>query len=507
MRRRFPVLFLLVLSFWGRVMAQSVDSLRLAQLDGKLEEFFAALENEPVAVKNAEADFLIGSCTTDEVRNHVAVRIYEHYIQSKRMGDEGVAVHLNDAWFSAGKAKFFNEIDEMNARIYAEFNRQSLLGETAPALEAGTPDGARVSIPACSAGRVAVLYMYDTDCAKCKLETMLLRLAFSEKNYPVDFIAFYTGDNAGSWEQYRKESLVFDAPSVRMVHAWDPEIDSDFPRKYGVLQTPRLFLLDKAGVIIGRGLDTDALMRMLEAIFPKMDYGSESSASLYDEVFGALEPTVSEEDVRMVGRQVSAMTLGQGDTLLYKQMAGDLLCYLSGKRGEGYKMGTAWVADSLVLARPECWTTQEDTLQVLSLAQLAKELADLAPVGSRLPKLKVPGILVTAKGARSVRRSLRCTGGRPSYILFHTQGCGYCRAELAAVAPLLQANPKARVLEVDVDWLLAGEPALAEQLLQMFDLSALPFIIQADRKGRVLRKYLTLISDPVAGPAVSEGLQ
>lgn len=510
MRRYLSLLFFLLLSLGGRAAlpgyaaptrhpaggataaAAVPDSLE--QLDRKLDAFFAALEVESVAVKNAEADFLIGSCTTDRIRDHVAVRIYDHYLQSKRMGDEGVAVHVVDTWFSTGKAHFYNEIDAMNARIYAEFNRSSLLGEPAPELRAADPDGGTVDIPGCSAGRVAVLYLYDTDCAKCTLETLLLRQAFARNDYPVDFIAFYTGDNGESWARYRTEQLVFEAPSLRMIHAWDPGFDSDFQRKYGVLQTPRMFLLDKQGVIIGRGLDTSALLQLLDLLFPRVTYGSDASMRLFDTVFDALEPSVTEEDVRAVGRRIAGMTAGQGDTLLYKQMVGDLLIYLSGERGEGYKAGTAWVTDSLVLACPQCWQTPEDSLQILSLAALMKDLASLAPVGSRLPALKVPGRLVTAKGDKAVRCNLRKVGGSPSYILFYTQGCHLCRAEKEAVAPLLRAEPGARVLEVDFDRLQEEEPTLAERLLQTFDLSALPFIVQTDRKGRVLRKYLTFIA-------------
>ena len=475
-----------------RAASQGPDSLQLALLDAKLDEFFAALENEPVAVKNAEADFLIGSCAEGPLRDHVAVRIYDHYIRSKRMGDEGVAVHLADDWFSAGKANFFNETDAMNARIYAEFNRRSLIGNPAPEVEAKTPDGTPLSVPACSRGRAAVLYLYDTDCAKCKLETMLLRNAFAEEDFPIDFIAFYTGDDGEAWERYRTEQLGFGAPSVRMVHVWDPELDSDFLRLYGVLQTPRMFLVDKEGIIIGRGLDTPALMQMLRALHPRLEYGSEASFRLFDEVFGALEPAVSGKDVRTVGKRIGRMTLERGDTLQYKQLSGDLLAWLSGKRGEAYKEGTAWVADSLVFSRPELWNTQEDTLQVLGLADLMKELLSLTPVGSRIPDIEVPGTLVTARGARPVRMSLRRVGGSPSYVIFHTQGCHLCQAEKDAVAPLLEANPKARILEVDVDRIDAEEPELAERLLETFDLFALPFILETDRKGRVVRKYLTL---------------
>ena len=54
MRRLLLIAAVLLLSLSGR--AQTPDSLQLAALDAKLEEFFASLQSEPVAVKNAEAD-------------------------------------------------------------------------------------------------------------------------------------------------------------------------------------------------------------------------------------------------------------------------------------------------------------------------------------------------------------------------------------------------------------------------------------------------------------------
>ena len=485
MRRLLLIAAVLLLSLSGR--AQTPDSLQLAALDAKLEEFFASLQSEPVAVKNAEADYLIGSCTTDAVRDHVAIRIYDHYINSSLMGDEGVAVHLTDTWFAPGKAHFTNEIDLMDARIYAEFNRSSLLGEKAPVLAASGPDGRPVRVP--SEGRITVLYLYETNCSKCRLESMLLRAAFAEEDFPADFIAFYTGDNAAEWEEYRREELTFAAPSLRLVHAWDPSLATDFQRLYGVLQTPRMFVIDRDGTIVGRNLDTQGLLKLLRVLLPKVEYGSETSQKLFDTLFGELEPPVTEEDVRVIAGHVEQLTLPERDTLLYKQLTGDLLMYLSGQRGEGYKAGTGYVVDSLVLGRPDVWTTQNDSLQVLSLAGLMKDLLDRTPVGSRLPRLRVPGMLYTATGARSVRRSLRCLRG-PAAIFFYSEGCGNCAAEKAAIPQIVAGGTK--VFLVNMDALTASEPALAGRLLETFDLSSLPFILQTDRKGRIVRKYISL---------------
>lgn len=485
MHRLLLIAALLLLSFSGR--AQTPDSLQLAALDAKLEEFFASLQSEPVAVKNAEADYLIGSCTTDAVRDHVAIRIYDHYLNSSLMGDEGVAVHLTDTWFAPGKAHFTNEIDLMDARIFAEFNRSTLLGEKAPVLTASDPDGRPVRVP--SEGRITVLYLYETNCSKCRLESMLLRAAFAEEDFPADFIAFYTGDNATEWEEYRREELTFAAPSLRLVHAWDPSLETDFQRLYGVLQTPRMYVIDRDGTIVGRSLDTQGLLKLLRVLLPKVEYGSEASQKLFDTLFGELEPPVTEEDVRVIADHMVQMTLPERDTLLYKQLTGDMLMYLSGRRGEGFKAGMGYVVDSLVLGRPEVWTTQNDSLQVLSLAGLMKDLLDRTPVGSKLPRLRVPGMLYTARGVRSVRRSLRCLRG-PAVLFFYSAGCGNCEAEKAAIPAVVAGGTK--VFLVDMDALTASKPALAERLLETFDLSSLPFILQTDRKGRIVRKYISL---------------
>ena len=488
MRRLLLIAGCLLLALAGR--AQELDSLQRAGLDSRLDAFFAALENESIPAKKAEADFLVGSCTTDAVRDYVAVRIYDHYLNSKRMGDEAVAVHMTDAWFAPGKAHFSNEIDLMDAKIFAEFNRATLLGEMAPALTARDPEDQVLTLFGGGSSRYRILYFYDTGCVTCKVETMQLRAAFAQEDFPVDFIAFYTGDDAATWETYRTEQLRFKAPSIRMVHAWDPTFESDFQLLYGVLQTPRVFLVGKDGTILGRGLDAEALLQMLRSLFPKMTYGSEESVRLYDQVFSALEPGVTAGDVRAVADHVGDITLGERDTLLYKQMTGDLLQYLSGKRGEGYKEGLAYVTDSLILEKPAVWNMPDDTLQVISLARVMKDLLDRTPVGSRLPKIRVPGTLYKAGGSRPARRSLRSL--KRTYLFFYSAGCCTCEADRSALPAALAADPRRKAFLVDQDSLMASDPDLAERLLDTFDLSSLPLILETDRSGRIIRRYLSL---------------
>lgn len=55
--------------------------------------------------------------------------------------------------------------------------------------------------------------------------------------------------------------------NVSVTNLWDPSLNSDFQRKYGVLKTPQMFLIGKDGVILGRKLDVPALESMLANIY------------------------------------------------------------------------------------------------------------------------------------------------------------------------------------------------------------------------------------------------
>ena len=214
-----------------------------------------------------ECDFLIGACADSLVRQHVGIRLYDHYVTSALMGDEAVAIYLYDNWFAPRRIAFESEIDLLNAGIYADFNRHSLIGMQAPAVTLESMDGAQVALP--RTGGFSVVYFYDTECSRCRLESALLRMLLSSGQFPLTFCAVYTGDRREAWERYAGEQLAIVSEAVQVLHLWDPELGSDFQRLYGVLQTPRLFLLAPDGRILGRQLDTEALLELLKIYYGK----------------------------------------------------------------------------------------------------------------------------------------------------------------------------------------------------------------------------------------------
>lgn len=458
------------------------------ELGAKLEEYFTALAGEPASVQNKECDFLIASCRDSLVRQYVALKVYDHYLQSKIMGDDAVAVHVAQEWFLSGKVAMAEEMDLLNARVFVEFNKSSLIGMQAPALSTFAPDGSYVKVPG---EGYSVLFFYDTGCATCKVESARLKALVGEGKYPVNVYAIYVGQDGASWKSY-----VADFKGV--THVWSPE-PADWQRLYGVLQTPRMFLVSPSGEILGRGLDTPALELLLAREFSSGPYvyGEASQMAALDQLFAAFGDSLKVSDVMDVADYMAARTFGEGDVNAYKQTIGDLLYYLFSQRTEVYRDASIPFIQKYI-EQPEIWNTEADKAQVSSLGELMLSLSRRTPVGSAVPDLTVPGTLrrkpgLFCKGTKTKDFHLRKLKGKPSYLVFYTQSCQACQELLSAVDSLVENNRKVRILLIDMDALFRENPAKAEELLDTFDLSVLPFVLQLDRKGIVEHRYVQLL--------------
>lgn len=490
MRRYMTVMFV-ALFFCADAMAQ-LDSLRINALNAKMAEYFDALKYESIDVQKEECDFMIETCTDSLVRQHVALSIYDHYIDSDIMGAEAVALHVADRWFLTGEVRMRDEMELLGVRVFAEFNRQSQIGQKAPSLTLKDMSDAPVTLFDRPGGRYTVLYFYDTSCATCKVQSILLRNLLEENDFPVDFVAVYASDDMEAWKRYTEERLAIGGVRTKVTHLWDPELDSDFQRKYGVVQTPRLFLIAPDRTILGRGLDAQALSQMLHAIFDerKLSYGSEESMALFDGLFAG--GAQSAEEVTDVADYIASVTLAKGDTVMFRQMAGDMLYYLSAKRGEGFKEGLAHLVDRHILSRGDIWRTADDSLKIVGFAQMTDDLLSRSEPGRMVPDLKLPGQLMTGSKVKDGIFGLRKLRSARNLIIFYTDGCNVCAAEKAAARELVARESKVKVLLVNVDEVLLSSPSLAGRLFDSFDLSTLPFILETDRKGRIQRRYITI---------------
>ena len=246
-------------------------------------------------------------------------------------------------------------------------------------------------------------------------------------------------------------------------------------------------------MIKGRGLDASALSLLLQQIFDDTEliYGSAESAALYDSIFDFDAP--AGKDVCDVIDYVAEGTLEEGERTLFRQMTGDMLYYLSLKREEGFKEGLDYLIDTYILSKGDVWKSQDDSLKVIGMAKVYDDLLSRSEPGKILPDLKVPGELIDGRKTRKGDFRLDKLKGERNIVIFYTDGCNVCAAEKKAAGELVKADRKLKVLLVNVDDILLSSPQLSARLFDSFDLSTLPFILQTDRKGRIVRRYISLV--------------
>ena len=494
--RRFLAIFGFVWTCFHAALAQTGPD--FDALGAKLDGYVSAIAAENAATKAGECDFLISACKDSLVRQFTALKLYGHYMSSKLMGDDAVAVHIADEWFIPGKVAMKSELDLMNAKVFAEFNRSSLIGMKAPSLVLKDHSMQDVRLFEGSGDCRTILYFYDTGCSTCRLESPRLKELMStchEAGENVRLVAVYTGNDEGAWARYRVTSLQVDGA----VHLWDPDMESGFQKLYGVLSTPKLFLISPDGTIEGRGLDTVSLKALLDKILQRDRHiwGGNEAMALFDGIFSSYGDTLKPAHVLEVAGLLSNATIAKGDTLSYRNLEGDLLYYLYSRKDGAFKEAAGPFIDGFILSRP-VWT-ERDSSDVLPLAGMMHSLWELNPIGSKVAAMKIKGTLL--RKGRPDKEGWFNTGrlrGRESWLVFYTRGCASCRETLDA-ARELSSRKRTRVLLINMDSLFEEAPETAHKALEMFDLSLLPHTVALNRRGIVQRRYVSLDKGPDQG--------
>ena len=195
----------------------------------------------------------------------------------------------------------------------------------------------------------------------------------------------------------------------------------------------------------------------------------------------------------------------------FKQNMGDMLYYLSSRKTEVFREAAVPFVKKYIQL-PDVWDTPEDLAQVVSLGELLLDLCSRTPVGSPVPDLTVPGVLrrkpgLFVSGSRAGEFRLRKLKGAPAYVVFYSANCSSCQEMLSAVERVVAENRRARVLLVDMDGLMTDAPEQGRLLLDTFDLSALPMVVELDKKGVVQHKYVDLTAVSGTTPVISSEVE
>lgn len=302
----------------------------------------------------SRADAFISTGKTPEERARLAYYIYRYYRESKIMGYDEIAVYVADAYFIKGGYTLPDTDAVMEMKLFAQTNRLSLIGMRAPGLTLEDPAGNKVEL-ANGNQDYTVLYFYDDECASCIRTTPALMQYLIRNTEGLNFTVYmiYTQDDRERWMNYLQKAVhPFKVPdNVNIVHLWDPEMTSDFVTKYGVISTPKMFLLNRQGIIVGRDLTPAALSQVVDV--------QESILTPTEMIFERIfTPIANTADTTLVTKEIDTFFEDSKDNPeFFHELFYTLYQYLKTSASYTLQQGAAYLANKYIAGMPELWET------------------------------------------------------------------------------------------------------------------------------------------------------
>ena len=437
------------------------------------------------------ADRLIARMASKEDSTRMAGLFFDFFSDCPVMGSEAVAVHIADAYFLNGKLKWPDEDSYPALFTFAEFNRSSLLGMSAPALVMDDINGSVVDVRAVRAP-VKVLYFYDDGCSTCARQTPLLVSLLNgyEGDAEIAFFAIYTQSNRAAWEKYVAEHFAtIDNPKVMVYNIWDPELESNFQMQYGVLTTPAMFMLDSENTIIGRKLDSEALGRLIHV----RDNFRASLLKMLDTVTDA----VGANEESAMNLVATLFQRSNGNVESFKTILYEMFKYYRNIPLAGAQEAAAGIADNFILGVDGGWSAE--TLEEI---RWNLEMMHKNPVGQKA----TDETLYNKRGAKKKMLA----GSKPYTVLFfniaYCKDCAQYKQDLRDASTILKAK-KAKVVSVylsadrtqwlsnikeNKNWTHLTDEGPWSQLREDYDLGVVPRLYLLDKDKNVIAKDITV---------------
>lgn len=408
----------------SREMTQEDINLIMGIFDGKL----------PYEIIG-KADGFIMTGKNDREKANIAYLIYKYYRESRIMGYDEIAIYIADNYFLNGKYSLDDKSAYMEMKLFAEMNRHSLIGMHAPSITLQDQTGNNVTIPSGDQD-YSVIYFYDDECPTCIRTTPALMQYLSKNSGKLNFTVYmiYTQDSRERWMNYIKKAISpFGMPdNVKLVHLWDPDMSSDFVTEYGVISTPKLFLTDRDGIIIGRELTPNALAQVVEISESQLS----SMEMLLQQIF---IPMASTSDTTEITETIDSFFEDSKDNPdLFHELFYTTYQYLKSSESYTLQQGAAYLANKYIAGMPEMWetvvftdkgTTKGSTIRAdyKSVNEFIDQTA-LAVLLFYRNQLDKPAADLTLRTEKNKKQSIYGTDAKYTVLYFYNTDCGLCNA-------------------------------------------------------------------------------
>ena len=475
-------------------------NLVLAVFDGK----------QPSEIIN-KAEILISSGKDDTEKGIIAYYIYDYYRNSKYMGYDEIAIYFADNYILNNKYPLPEDVDSYGIKLFAEFNRNSLVGMPAQELVMQDPSGANISILNGNQD-YTVLYFYEDECPSCARTTPgLMQYLSRVKGVNFSVYMVYTKDNMENWMNYIK---TFVHPfklgnNIKVTHLWDPDFSSDFPTKYGVISTPSMFLLDRNNVIIARGLTPAALAQLVDVYESSMT----TMEAALDQLFSAIQST---SDTTLVYETIDKFFEDSKDNPeFFHELFYSMYQYLKTSTNYTFQQGAMYLAQKYIVGMPAMWESivftssgeskgsviradYQSVEEFINETELAIEMFYRNPLGERITDLE----LYSNKN-KSI--NLHSIQSKYTVIYFYSLSCGVCNAvtkeldkiyqeykdkglEVIAIYTGKDKKWKRYIKENGFDWINLWDKKGKSGMFEKFDLLDVPAIYFLDENQITIAK-------------------
>lgn len=455
-------------------------------------EYLENVEMNSCNVAVAKVDSLI-AMSAENLRSLVAEEAFDLFYNSKIMGHEGVACHIAENYFLNGEIKLEDRDKLFLIKSFVMFNASSLVGKRAAELSLEDTSGRIVSLQeTIHGGEFTILYFYTDDCANCIAQTPgIMDVIDNYDRGVLSFYSVYTGTDSSRWKSYVGKHFFSYNPFVNWANVWDPDAGSSYHLLYGVVSTPKLFLIDRHGVIVGRNLDAGSLRQLLDNFSAERD----ELHRLFDRCFAG-----GQTDRLFVERTIDTVCgriFSNGD--LYKRVADELYLYLASADSYAMQQGSVYLAEKYIIARASLWNDEHYIMQLKE----AVRAFNMNRPGERAANLHLVN-----EGGASV--SLWDIGGKYKLLYFFKPDCGVCNETTALLKDLEKryadaldcriiavntARDRDRwikyIIENDLDWINLWDDTKSSVIFENYFLKEVPQIYLLDADNVVLAKNVT----------------
>ena len=320
----------------------------------ELKSILQSYDFQPISYIAPTLDALITSEETPEEQAQIAAYIFDYYYSSKIMGYESLALYIADSYFLNKKLTYPNEEGYFMMKLFADFNRSSLIGLDAPDMTLQDKEGNFLSINNIKS-EYKILYFYDDQCSNCRIQTpLLMNYISSVKNKDITLIRVFTDSNVEHWKEYLNSSPEYPiSDNVKIIDLIDPEMSSNFHKLYAVLSTPQLFLIDHTNTIIGRKLDVESLVYLIE----EDAYDKTKLKLLISELFESFISPDSPPDSTKINKTIDILyqKCKDSDKDFRQEMMFTIYQYLKTSTIYEFQCGAIYLAEHYIISKPTIW--------------------------------------------------------------------------------------------------------------------------------------------------------